>query len=80
MRYVQIGDGYRIYVALSLFVCLPVLMIWYNQPHDLKKFSPAWAFLVRSFFIIIDVSSYLLHNVLQDFSNGTVQSIQRSVL
>ena len=23
-----------------------MLMIWFNKPHDLKTFTPAWAFLV----------------------------------
>ena len=22
-------------------------MVWYNNPHDLSTFTPAWAFLVR---------------------------------
>jgi len=34
------------YVALSVAVCFPMLMIWFNKPHDLTKFTPAWAFLV----------------------------------
>jgi len=24
-----------------------MLMIWYNKPHDVNTFTPAWAFLVR---------------------------------
>jgi len=23
-----------------------MLMIWFNKPHDLKTFTPAWAFLI----------------------------------
>ncbi|KAH9967578.1 voltage-dependent anion channel-domain-containing protein [Russula dissimulans] len=36
-----------IYVFLSVFICFPMLMIWYNKPHDVTTFTPAWAFLVR---------------------------------
>ncbi|KAK7692818.1 hypothetical protein QCA50_004453 [Cerrena zonata] len=35
-----------IYVSFSVFVCFPMLMIWFNKPHDLTTFTPAWAFLV----------------------------------
>ncbi|CAL1707974.1 unnamed protein product [Somion occarium] len=35
-----------IYVGFGLLVCFPMLMIWFNKPHDLKTFTPAWAFLV----------------------------------
>jgi hypothetical protein len=38
----------RIYVLLSVFVSFPMLMIWYNKPHDVTTFTPAWAFLVRN--------------------------------
>ncbi|KAI0027457.1 voltage-dependent anion channel [Vararia minispora EC-137] len=35
-----------IYVSLALFVSFPVLMIWYNKPHDIRTMTPAWAFLI----------------------------------
>ncbi|KZT18856.1 hypothetical protein NEOLEDRAFT_89147 [Neolentinus lepideus HHB14362 ss-1] len=35
-----------VYIAFSLVVCTPMLMIWFNKPHDLTTFTPAWAFLV----------------------------------
>ena len=38
---------YRVYVTFALVTCIPMLMIWYNQPHDLTHFTPAYAFLVR---------------------------------
>jgi len=25
---------------------MPLLMIWYWKPHDIKTFTPAWAFLI----------------------------------
>ncbi|KAI0038588.1 hypothetical protein FA95DRAFT_1613264 [Auriscalpium vulgare] len=34
-----------IYVGLSVGMSFPLLMIWFNKPHDLLTFSPAWAFL-----------------------------------
>ncbi|PSR72182.1 hypothetical protein PHLCEN_2v11974, partial [Hermanssonia centrifuga] len=33
------------YVSMSVIVCFPMLMIWFNRPHDLTQFTPAWAFL-----------------------------------
>lgn len=33
-------------MSFSVAVCFPMLMIWFNKPHDLTKFTPAWAFLV----------------------------------
>ena len=45
----------RIYVFLSVAVCFPMLMIWYNKPHDVTTFTPAWAFLVRRF-LFVDMS------------------------
>ncbi|KAI9448713.1 voltage-dependent anion channel-domain-containing protein [Lactarius psammicola] len=35
-----------IYVFLAVIVCFPMLMIWYNKPHDVNTFTPAWAFLM----------------------------------
>ena len=36
----------RVYVVFACIVCFPMLMIWFNKPHDLTTFTPAWAFLV----------------------------------
>ncbi|THH28722.1 hypothetical protein EUX98_g5462 [Antrodiella citrinella] len=35
-----------VYVTLAVVVCFPMLMIWFNSPHDLTTFTPAWAFLM----------------------------------
>ncbi|THH06529.1 hypothetical protein EW146_g9586 [Bondarzewia mesenterica] len=35
-----------VYVTFAVLVCFPMLMIWFNKPHDLTTFTPAWAFLV----------------------------------
>ncbi|KAF8657318.1 hypothetical protein AX16_002240 [Volvariella volvacea WC 439] len=34
------------YVAFAIVICFPMLMIWFNKPHDLSKFTPAYAFLI----------------------------------
>ncbi|PFH54006.1 hypothetical protein AMATHDRAFT_53723 [Amanita thiersii Skay4041] len=41
-----------IYVGFSLITCFPMLMIWFNQPHDLSKFTPAYAFLIFPMMLI----------------------------
>ena len=38
----------RAYVSFAVAVCFPMLMIWFNKPHDLNTFTPAWAFLVSA--------------------------------
>ncbi|KAH8833876.1 voltage-dependent anion channel-domain-containing protein [Flagelloscypha sp. PMI_526] len=35
-----------LYVAFALACSFPMLMIWFNQPHELKGFTPAYAFLI----------------------------------
>ncbi|ESK84796.1 malic acid transport protein mae1 [Moniliophthora roreri MCA 2997] len=35
-----------VYVVFSLITCFPMLMIWFNKPHDLSHFTPAYAFLI----------------------------------
>ncbi|CAA7261553.1 unnamed protein product [Cyclocybe aegerita] len=35
-----------VYVALAVLACFAMLMIWFNEPHDIAHFSPAYAFLV----------------------------------
>ena len=37
-----------IYTAMSVAVCMPLLMIWYNKPHDVMTMTPAWAFPVSA--------------------------------
>ncbi|TFK27689.1 hypothetical protein FA15DRAFT_635310 [Coprinopsis marcescibilis] len=34
------------YVAFSIVTCIPMLCIWFNQPHELAEFTPAYAFLI----------------------------------
>ncbi|KAH9900728.1 voltage-dependent anion channel-domain-containing protein [Cubamyces lactineus] len=47
----HVGPGFVyalfwVYVAFAVIVCFPMLMVWFNQPHDLRTFTPAWAFLM----------------------------------
>ncbi|QRW22642.1 C4-dicarboxylate transporter/malic acid transporter [Rhizoctonia solani] len=35
-----------VYVVLAVIVSFPMLMVWFNQPHDVTTFTPAWAFLI----------------------------------
>ncbi|KAH9926628.1 voltage-dependent anion channel-domain-containing protein [Epithele typhae] len=39
-------DLFWVYIVFALVVCFPMLMIWFNNPHDLSTFTPAWAFLI----------------------------------
>lgn len=45
-RTCRVTSDIRVYVSFALIVCFPMLMIWFNKPHDLTTFTPAWAFLV----------------------------------
>jgi len=49
-----------IYVFLSVFVCFPMLMIWYNKPHDVSTFTPAWAFLIFPMMLVGVIASNVL--------------------
>lgn len=41
-----IYDIFWVYLSFAIIVCFPMLMIWFNKPHDLTTFTPAWAFLI----------------------------------
>lgn len=41
-----IYEIFWVYVFFAIGVCFPMLMIWFNKPHDIKTFTPAWAFLI----------------------------------
>ncbi|TCD62928.1 hypothetical protein EIP91_006226 [Steccherinum ochraceum] len=49
-----------IYIGFSLLVCFPMMMIWFNHPHDLTSFTPAWAFLVFPMMLAGVVASNVL--------------------
>ncbi|KAG0143898.1 hypothetical protein CROQUDRAFT_162666 [Cronartium quercuum f. sp. fusiforme G11] len=48
------------YVFLALVICIPLLVAWYNKPHDLKTFTPAWAFLLFPLMLVGVVASRIL--------------------
>ncbi|KAL4253503.1 tellurite-resistance/dicarboxylate transporter (TDT) family protein [Abortiporus biennis] len=52
------------YVVFAIIVCFPMLMIWFNQPHDLTKFSPAWAFLIFPM-MLVGVVAYNVLRVME---------------
>ncbi|KZV65538.1 hypothetical protein PENSPDRAFT_756417 [Peniophora sp. CONT] len=35
-----------LYVALAVLVSFPLLMLWFNRPHEISQYTPAWMFLV----------------------------------
>ncbi|KIY71887.1 hypothetical protein CYLTODRAFT_418429 [Cylindrobasidium torrendii FP15055 ss-10] len=35
-----------LYTSLSLVICIPMLMIWFNKTHDVTQFTPAYMFLI----------------------------------
>ncbi|EFI27215.1 hypothetical protein CC1G_15040 [Coprinopsis cinerea okayama7 len=49
-----------IYVGLAVLICLPLLVVWFNQPHDLYQFTPASAFLANlsNAYNVLDVMDY----------------------
>ncbi|KAI0284771.1 voltage-dependent anion channel, partial [Russula brevipes] len=49
-----------IYVFLSVLVSFPMLMIWYNKPHDVNTFTPAWAFLIFPMMLVGVIASNVL--------------------
>jgi len=49
-----------IYVAFACLACFPMLMIWFNQSHDLDQFTPAYAFLVFPLMLVGTVAPNVL--------------------
>lgn len=49
-----------VYVFLAILVCFPMLMIWYNKPHDVNTFTPAWAFLIFPMMLVGVIASNVL--------------------
>lgn len=63
---------HRTYVSLSVGICFPLLMAWYNTPHDLTKFTPTWAFLVSQAVKNYEVQHLTVACLFTlGFSNGT---------
>jgi len=41
-------------------VSFPMLMIWFNKPHDVTTFTPAWAFLIFPMMLVGVIASNVL--------------------
>ncbi|KAG7088867.1 hypothetical protein E1B28_012820 [Marasmius oreades] len=52
-----------VYVSFALLTCFPMLMIWFNKPHDLTHFTPAYAFLIFPL-MLVGVIAFNVLNVL----------------
>ncbi|KAG2010268.1 hypothetical protein CC2G_013106 [Coprinopsis cinerea AmutBmut pab1-1] len=61
-----------IYVGLAVLICLPLLVVWFNQPHDLYQFTPASAFLASSIWLYSD--GFVTDTLLIDLSNDACGS------
>ncbi|KAH8810336.1 voltage-dependent anion channel-domain-containing protein [Flagelloscypha sp. PMI_526] len=71
--FVQVGficDLFWVYVVFSLLCCFPMLMIWFNRPHELKGFTPAYAFLVFPMMLVGVVAFNVLRVVPDDDPHG----------
>ncbi|KAL0960556.1 hypothetical protein HGRIS_005592 [Hohenbuehelia grisea] len=49
-----------IYTSFAVITCFPMLMIWFNNPHDLSHFTPAYAFLIFPMMLVGVVSFNVL--------------------
>ncbi|KAF7422307.1 hypothetical protein PC9H_010463 [Pleurotus ostreatus] len=49
-----------VYTGFAVLLCFPMLMIWFNKPHDLSHFTPAYAFLVFPLMLVGVVSFNVL--------------------
>ncbi|CAK5266021.1 unnamed protein product [Mycena citricolor] len=54
-----------VYTVFALLTCFPMMMIWFNKPHDLNHFTPAYAFLVFPL-MLVGVVSFNLLNVMSN--------------
>ncbi|KAK0460049.1 voltage-dependent anion channel-domain-containing protein [Desarmillaria tabescens] len=49
-----------VYVVFAVLTCFPMIMIWFNKPHDLMHFTPAYAFLIFPMMLVGVVSFNVL--------------------
>ncbi|KAK0244551.1 voltage-dependent anion channel-domain-containing protein [Armillaria nabsnona] len=49
-----------VYITFSLLTCFPMILIWFNKPHDLSHFTPAYAFLIFPMMLVGVVSFNVL--------------------
>ncbi|KAG0143471.1 hypothetical protein CROQUDRAFT_48789, partial [Cronartium quercuum f. sp. fusiforme G11] len=48
------------YIVISLLICIPLILKWYDKRHDINTFSPAWAFLLFPLMLVGVVASRVL--------------------
>ncbi|CAE6392676.1 unnamed protein product [Rhizoctonia solani] len=64
-----------VYVALAIMVSFPMLMVWFNKPHDVTTFTPAWAFLIFPLMFTGIIALNALRVIPGLFNNGNVTGI-----
>ncbi|KIK52699.1 hypothetical protein GYMLUDRAFT_233276 [Collybiopsis luxurians FD-317 M1] len=52
-----------VYVGFACLTCFPMLMIWFNKPHDLTHFTPAYAFLIFPMMLVGVVAFNVLKTI-----------------
>ncbi|KAJ7600758.1 voltage-dependent anion channel [Mycena floridula] len=60
-----------VYVGFACLACFPMLMIWFNKPHDLTHFTPAYAFLIFPMMLV----GVVAFNVLKVMSPSDTRAI-----
>ncbi|OBZ74581.1 Malic acid transport protein [Grifola frondosa] len=60
-----------VYVAFAITVCFPMLMVWFNSPHDIKLFTPTWAFLFFPM-MLVGVVAYNVLDILPPSEPRTI--------
>ncbi|KIK69875.1 hypothetical protein GYMLUDRAFT_150500 [Collybiopsis luxurians FD-317 M1] len=78
-RYISAGFIYAlfwVYVVFACLTCFPMLMIWFNQPHDLDHFTPAYAFLIFPMMLV----GVVAFNVLKTMDPGDSRAVGVLVL
>ncbi|TFK95178.1 voltage-dependent anion channel-domain-containing protein [Pterulicium gracile] len=58
-----IYDLFWIYVGAAVVISFPMLMIWFNQGHDLTQFTPAYAFLIFPMMLVGVVAFNVLNTM-----------------
>ncbi|KIY52451.1 hypothetical protein FISHEDRAFT_69869 [Fistulina hepatica ATCC 64428] len=58
---------YWVYVVFGLMACWPIILIWFDKPHDLNKFTPAYAFLM-----LVGIVAYNVLDVMEASDPRTV--------
>ncbi|VDB92312.1 unnamed protein product [Peniophora sp. CBMAI 1063] len=60
-----------LYVALAVLVTFPLLMLWFNRPHDISTFTPAWMFLIFPL-MLVGVVAFNVLKIMDPLDSRTV--------